>query len=301
MTVTRRKWNWTQFQLDKLNKVEEVLTQYDQYKPLTLRQIFYQLVGRELIANTRSQYNMLSQLLKYGRLDGYIPWEDIEDRVRAVHSGTGWLNKEHFIGQTKRNLLRGYRRHLVQDQPVFFEVWVEKDALSGIFSRVTSQYCIDTVVCRGYSSVTFLNDYKERVLEHELGGQKPIMLYFGDFDPSGEDMFYAMRTTLEEEMDLPNVTFRKVALTREDITTYRLPHNPDAIKRSDTRAAGHVMRHGEVAVELDALPPDVLTEKIKAAIEGELNIQAFEEQAARERDDLVELDCLRQQIVGMLD
>ncbi len=58
----RRSWKWTPYQLDKLNKVYEVLNEFEDYKPLTLRQIYYQLVGKGYIENTRSQYGMLSMV-----------------------------------------------------------------------------------------------------------------------------------------------------------------------------------------------------------------------------------------------
>ena len=45
--MSRRKFTWTKNQLDKLNKVEEVLDELKNYKPLTLRQVYYQLVGED--------------------------------------------------------------------------------------------------------------------------------------------------------------------------------------------------------------------------------------------------------------
>lgn len=289
---TRRTWKWTEHQLNKLNMVQEILREFNQYKPLTLRQIYYQLVGKGYIDNKMSEYIMLSNLLKWARIDGCIPWEDIEDRVRAYHDLTGWQDKDHFIDTELDNFLHGYKRDLLQGQDSYIEIWIEKDALSAIFTRVASPYTIPVVVCRGFSSVSFLNDFRER-LSYQAG-KDSIMLYFGDFDPSGMEMLTAMETTLHDEMGIEDIEFKRVALLRDDIFTHNLPHNPNALKRTDTRAKRHVLKYGELAVELDALRPDILEGKIKGAIEGELDAKAFNIEVRQHNTELDKLNELRQ-------
>jgi hypothetical protein len=270
--MARREWKWTSLQFDKLSKVIAILLELEDYKPLTLRQVYYQMVSKGFIENKVSEYTMMSNLLKWARIDGYVPWDDIEDRVRAFHDGTGWDDKEHFIQQELRNFLNGYRRDLLQGQEQYIEVWIEKDALSSIFKRVAMPYCVSVVVCRGFSSISFLNDFRQRLTYQN---RPTVMLYFGDFDPSGMEMLKAMQTTLEHELDVTNVEFKRIALTKDDIFTYHLPHKPEALKKTDTRAKKHLEAYGELAVELDALSPAVLEAKIKNAIKSELDIEAF--------------------------
>lgn len=270
--MSRRKFTWTDAQKDKLYKVLDILEELKAYQPLTLRQVYYQMVGKGYIENNKSQYNMLSDLIKWARIDKYIPWEIIEDRVRAFRDYRGWSTKEDFIGQEVNNFLAGYRRNLLQTQAKYIEVWIEKDALSSLFSKVCLVYSVPVVVCRGFASVSFLNDFKERLAAQ--GEKTPLMLYFGDFDPSGMEMLEAMITTLREELGV-GLLFKRIALTKEDISTHNLPHNPKAIKQKDTRAKKHIARYGELAVELDALRPNILEAKIREAIEQEINIKAF--------------------------
>jgi hypothetical protein len=270
--MSRRKFTWTDAQKDKLYKVLDILEELKAYQPLTLRQVYYQMVGKGYIENNKSQYNMLSDLIKWARIDKYIPWEIIEDRVRAFRDYRGWSTKEDFIGQEVNNFLAGYRRNLLQTQAKYIEVWIEKDALSSLFSKVCLVYSVPVVVCRGFASVSFLNDFKERLAVQ--GEKTPLMLYFGDFDPSGMEMLEAMITTLREELEV-GLLFKRIALTKEDISTHNLPHNPKAIKQKDTRAKKHIARYGELAVELDALRPNILEAKIREAIEQEINIKAF--------------------------
>jgi len=296
-----RHFKWTRPQLDKLDAVREVLADLEEYKPLTLRQVYYQLVGKGVIENTVSQYTMLSNLLKWARLDGYVSWEDIEDRVRAVHDGEGWWDSEQFIKAHLEHFLDGYRRHLLQSQDVFLEVWIEKDALSRLFSQITTEYCVSTVVCRGFSSISFLHDYQVRAEWHQSQGRQPVMLYFGDFDPSGNEMALAMGTTLREEMRVEDLCIKKIALTLGDITKYNLPHDPRALKKKDTRARKHVEQYGLLAVELDALSPDVLEEKIRGAIGAEIDVDLSNREQEIERRELTELAEIKGRVSSFIE
>ncbi len=280
----RRKWKWTDYQIIKLKWVLEILEELSAYKPLTLRQVYYQLVGKGLIENKVSQYNMLSALLKWARIDGYISWNDIEDRVRAYHDLSGWHNSDNFIEASLRSFLKGYRRDLLQSQKKYLEIWIEKDALSTIFTRVAGDYTVPVVVCRGFSSVSFLNEFKGRL--KRLKEKEPLMLYFGDFDPSGVEMLEAMKITLKDELGVNGITFKRIALLKNDIVKYRLPHNPDALKKTDTRAKKHIEAYGELAVELDALRPDILEGKIKHALEKEIDMKKFNKEFKEYKQEL---------------
>jgi hypothetical protein len=212
----------------------------------------------------------------------------------VLHNGAGWSNKEQFVKEELSSFLSYYRRDLLQTQDKYIEVWIEKDALSSIFRKVTFPYCISTVVCRGFSSISFLNDFKKRLVNHEE--KKPIMLYFGDFDPSGVEMLESMKTTLRQELGIMDIEFKRVALLKGDIAKYSLPHNSEALKKSDTRTRKHVKAYGELAVELDALRPDVLEQKIKDAIEEELDIDCFNAEVEKHNAELKALDLLKTKV-----
>ena len=294
----RRPFAWTARQFDRLSKVRQVLDDLTSYKPLTLRQIFYQLVAQGHIENTRSQYGMLSRLIKYARIRGYIPWHDIEDRIRVHRDLTGWTNKTEFVDEEVERFLDGYCRNLLQSQDRYLEIWIEKDALSTLFTRIAVQFTVPVVVCRGFSSVSFLNEFADRVEGHP--DKQPVMLYFGDFDPSGNEMLETMQMTLQDEMGIYNISFKRVALTRQDIVEHNLPHNPDAIKTTDTRAKKHLRRYGNLAVELDALRPDLLQDKIRRAIESELDMDAFKQELVRRNEELVLLKELKEHVEELI-
>ena len=295
----RRVFSWTNKQIDKLNKVKKILEELEEFKPLTLRQIYYQLVGKGFIENNVSQYTMLSGLLKKARIDGHISWDDVEDRVRAYHDLTGWQNNKVFLNASTQHFLTNYKRDLLQSQNVYLEIWIEKDALSSIFTRTASPYTVPVVVCRGFSSVSFLNEYKTRLQYHK--DKTPVMLYFGDFDPSGVEMLTAMKTTLSDELNVTGIVFKRVGLLKEDVYNYSLPHSPDALKKTDTRAKKHIEEFGEIAVEIDALPPQVLQQKIIEGIENVIDLELFRQEQEKQEQEVNLLNKIKNDVQNLLN
>lgn len=258
-------------------ETEEIIhSAYDvlvDHRPMTLRQVFYRLVAAQIIENTQARYKSLSRALVLGRQEGMIPWHWIEDRLRLPRPVSMWSNLSDFSDAA----LASYRRDVWAEQVGYVEVWLEKDALSGIFERALDPYGITLNVGRGYDSWSSIWAASER-----YGDRTVNVLYFGDFDPSGVDMVRSLRDRLGF-FDCW-VPIEQVALTMEDIERYELPPNP--AKRTDTRAAAFIARYGDQAVELDALPPDVLEARIIGEVEGIINLSALELTKAQEDRDL---------------
>ncbi len=297
----RRRWTWTELQEKRAAEVIDVVDELHPYWPLTLRQIYYRLVAAGDIDNTRSSYNLLSKLVKWMRIDERIPWSAITDRARAVSPKRGVSDLQTFVEEERAYFLNGYSRCRIQGQDRYIEVWYEKDALTGLFRETVTPYCIRSVVCRGYQSVTFLADYYQRATAAISKGQHPLVLYFGDLDPSGIQMLEASIETLGDELDLYGVEFKRIALTPEQVHHYQLPVDPTAAKPSDSRYASYVKRYGTIAVELDALHPQQLIDLIKASIEAEIDMEGFSTQAALEIRDRTMLRMFRDRVSSAID
>uniref|UniRef100_A0A7V4G6B6 Uncharacterized protein n=1 Tax=Desulfobacca acetoxidans TaxID=60893 RepID=A0A7V4G6B6_9BACT len=132
-------------------------------------------------------------------------------------------------------------------------------------------------------------------------GQKPVILYFGDMDPSGWQMLEAIKQTLEDDMDLWGVEYQRVALTPEQIMSYELPHDPQAVKITDRRYRHYVERFGDLAVELDALHPQVLRQLAVEAIESHFDMDLFREQVAVEQLEQERLASIKQKILAEMN
>lgn len=136
-------------------------------------------------------------------------------------------------------------------------------------------------VGRGYDGWDSIHNAAERYGD----GDGVTVLYFGDFDPSGEDMVRSLRERLAFFECYPKIV--KVALTAEDISLYNLP--PDFTKTTDTRRAAFVAKHGDVAVELDALPPNVLESRLENEVKARLDMEAMAEVLGQEQADKARL------------
>jgi hypothetical protein len=246
--------------------------------PMTVRQVFYQLVSRLVIENTRIQYQAVSNALVDARREGAIPWEWIEDRLRRPRHVSMWSGLREFAETCRR----AYRLNVWTSQPRYLEVWLEKDALSGIFEDVLNPYGVTLNVGRGYDGWSSIHNAAIRFNEKD---KEVIVLYFGDFDPSGEDMKRSLEDRLEDQGYQSEVV--KCALTHDDIRRYNLP--PNFTKKTDTRTTAFIAEHGDVSVELDALPVNVLRARLKAEVESRLDLKALAKVKKREDRDRVQL------------
>lgn len=260
-----------------IDQAHEILAAYN---PMTVRQVYYQLVSRQIIENSRSRYQAVCDALVDARLEGAISWDWIEDRLRRPRSIPMWSNLADFAFEMRWR----YNRDVWATQPQRVELWLEKDALSGVFGGVVGHYGVMLNVGRGYDGWSSIHNAAERW----GAGRDIIVLYFGDHDPSGEDMFRSLRERLAKLNCYPSML--KVALTREDIDRYNLP--ADFTKATDTRQKAFVAEHGDQAVELDALPTEVLRARIVDEIETRMDLEALakvHELEDQERKQLVEV------------
>lgn len=248
-------------------------------RPMTLRQIHYELVSKQLVENTIPSYKALSRALVKARKTGAIPWDWIEDRLRQPRTVSMWRDLSHLAG----NVTRHYRRDVWLTQSSYLEVWLEKDALSGVFESVLDRYGVTLNVGRGFDGWDSRHNAAERFKEWD----DVTILYFGDFDPSGEAMVQSLRDSLAELESHPELI--KCALTLDDIKRYNLPRN--FAKKTDSRAKKFIEKYGDISVELDAVPKQILRDRLVFEVESRMDMDAFAEARAveeRERRYLVE-------------
>lgn len=265
-----------------LAMLAEIIEILERDHPMTVRQVFYRLVSGQVIENTRSRYQAVSNVLRDARKCGVVPWEQVEDRLRRPRIVNMWSDLADFADTVQR----AYRRDVWIEQPTYFETWLEKDALSGIFEDVLQPYGLTLNVGRGYDGWDSIRNAAERFLDCDR--EDTAILYFGDFDPSGENMVDSLRKRLAFFDCEPEII--KCALTAEDIQLYNLP--PGVTKEGDTRSKAFIEKFGDVCVELDALPGGVLRDRLTTEVEKRMDMRALAKvkaQEERERTQLIEI------------
>lgn len=246
---------------------------------MTLRQLYYQLVSRDVIPNTERSYKNLSALLTEAREGGWLAWDALEDRGRELSTVSTWSSPSGIL----RSAALGYRSDRMGEQPVYLECWIEKDALAGVVEPVALGYQVPFLAARGYGSATALYDAGVRFQRALARGKRAVLLYMGDHDPSGLDMGRDIEERIGRYGGHPGmVEITRLALNMDQVEAYGPPPNP--AKVTDPRAGGYLSEYGGESWELDALPPDVLAGLAREAIEGLLDMELYEEGEERDID-----------------
>lgn len=238
--------------LSLIEQANDIIAEYqrDGYT-LTLRQLYYQFVARDILPNTQKNYKRLGTVISDGRLAGMIDWTALEDRTRNISTVPSWDSPTDII----RAVSNSYNEDKWKDQPYRIEVWIEKEALAGVFERVCAKYQIPFFCCRGYTSQSEMWGASMRMRRHNENGQGVVILHFGDHDPSGIDMTRDVVERLEL-FRVKNIELRRLALNMNQIDTYNPPPNP--AKDVDPRFADYMKKFGDESWELDALDPKTL-------------------------------------------
>ena len=252
---------------------------------LTLRQLYYQFVARDLIPNKQSEYKRLGEAINDGRLCGLIDWQAITDLTRNVRTSPHWDNPESIIEAVAEQ----FAVDMWENQPYRVEVWEEKDALSGVIIPVCQRLRVPFFSCRGYTSQSEMYAGAQRLKSYLDNGQTPVIIHLGDHDPSGIDMTRDITDRLELFTRRP-VEVRRIALNYNQVQEYNPPPNP--AKETDSRVSGYISRYGRESWELDALAPPVLAALIESTITSFRDKTAWEAMAAIESDHRAQLQTV---------
>jgi hypothetical protein len=258
--------------LEMQARLEGLWSIVEAMRPMTVRQVFYQATVRQIVEKTEQGYDKVQIALANMRRARTMPYGWIVDFTRWQRKPRTFRDVNHALQETSRL----YRKDLWTDANSYVEIWLEKDALSGVFMPVTSKFDVPLMVTRGYASLSFLSEAAEYMEAEE----RPVYVYhLGDFDPSGIDAGEKIERTLRELAPTAEIHFERIAVTPEQIAAWNLPSRPT--KQSDSRAKGF----GALSVELDAIDPNRLRALVDEAIERHLPPHRFRVLMAAEESE----------------
>ncbi len=242
-------------------------------QPITGRGVGYKLFTAGLIPSMgKPDMQRVYRLLKQARERDMIPWEWIVDETRALEKAPSWADPAAFV----RTVSRSYRRDFWNQQPRRVEVWSKKGTVRGVLAPILDKYGVAFQVMHGFGGATPIHD-----VATDDDGRPLIVLYCGDYDPSGLCM---------SEHDLPNrlkeygghhVFLRRVALVREDLD--HLQSFPASDKKKDPRYKWFTRHFGDQCWELDAMDPNNLRARVEGAIQAEIEPIAWDRCAVAEK------------------
>jgi len=260
-----------------IEKCNSIITDYTaQGFILTLRQLYYQLVSRDIIPNLQTEYKRLGSIVNDARLAGLIDWRAIEDRTRNLEQLSHWSSPSEII----ETCAEQFHVDMWATQKYRPEVWIEKDALLGVIEGVCKELDVPYFSCRGYTSQSEMWGGGMRLAMHRKRKQLPFIFHLGDHDPSGKDMTRDIQDRMA--LFMGGCKLERLALNMDQIEEYEPPPNP--AKLTDSRCAGYIAEFGPDSWELDALEPAVIAELIRSAVEKLIEPKAWgKKRAEREQ------------------
>ena len=252
----------TQRSLDLIDAMHDIV---EAAQPITGRGVGYKLFTQRLIPSmSRSDMQRVYRLLKEARERDIIPWDWIVDETRAIERVSTWSNPAEYA----ETVARSYRRDFWDQQPHRIQVWSEKGTVRGVLAPVLDAYAVGFFPVHGFSSATTAHDVAQ-----DGDGRDLIVLYVGDFDPSGMFMSEKDLPDRFDKYDGDHIVLTRIALTRPQVAG--LPSFPASDKRKDPRYGWFCGRYGHECWELDAMDPNDLRDCVEAAIEELIEPEAW--------------------------
>jgi hypothetical protein len=261
--------------MELLAKVGAVLIEYGAYLPLTVRQVFYRLVGAHGYDKTEQGYGRLGEHLNRARRSGLIQFDAIRDDGITLAEPTAWKDANHLLHSCIA-AAEQFRLDRQQGQSIRLIFAIEAAGMLPQIERIADPFGIAVHSSGGFDSLTAKHDMAVRL------GQWPHIevLHIGDHDPSGVHLFTSMAEdvrAIADDLGLhTDIRFSRLAVTPEQIAALRLPTAPP--KPTDRRPFS-----GET-VQCEAIPPDILAGIVREAIEQRLDPDAYAKVLDAERE-----------------
>src|ERR1700730_1785490 len=288
-----------------LDAVIRILDEQRDYWALTVRQVHYRLLGLNAPLTHASKpgsrythdddgksYRKLTDILVRGRIDGFVPWEAIEDTTRPVQLNNAFSNVGHFLRQSFDRFLTGYWRRLMQSQPNHIEIVAEKLTLQTFLGRIATEHTLPFSIIRGMSSLT----PKKEILDRYRASQKDklILLVVSDLDPAGDAIAEDLVKSFRRDFGLEKIEVYWAGLTFEQVQHYELPPSGEANKKSPTYRK-YVERYGTTkAWECEAMAPADLANELERAVDRVIDIDLYNRELAAEEADSAEIIAVRE-------
>jgi len=263
-----------------IKNAKEILEEY--YEGMTVRQLHYRLVSRGMTNDLQHYKRVVGAMVK-ARWNGTVHFSDFIDRDRSMYGETTQdeIDLNDKIDKGKHQVkawMESYRLNRWSNQENYVEVWIEKKALQGVFESPCLFNDVGLAPCKGYPSLSFLYEALPRFKKAIETGKTPIILYFGDYDPSGQNIPETIKENLSK-MGV-DVILKPIALNQDQIKEMNLPGVP--AKTTDSRSNNWT---GGNVVELDAIEPKTLKKMCEKSIREHFNTDLFDELKIKESEE----------------
>ena len=253
---------------------------------LTLRQLYYQFVRRNWVANTEKEYKRLGRIVTDARESGIMDWRALEDRGRSCYGRLAIEDPAAIVSGIEYDLKFDYWSR----QDHYLEVWVEKQALENVVARPCSRKGVSYMACKGYLSASEAWRAGQRFQDALARGKECVLIHLADHDPSGLDMTQDNSNRIKIFAEDTNIDVRRIALNMDQVEHYKLPPNP--AKMTDSRYKKYIGEYGPESWELDAIEPKALDDLITSTIDEYIDPEIWADVLSQQNDARAPLAAL---------
>lgn len=280
------EWKPQQGTQQIMNQVQDVLKQYRAHWPLTIRQIFYRLVGVHGYDKTEQAYSRLCEYMSRARRSRMIPMYAIRDDGTTRQDAKGWYDQAQFI-RTVIKSAEQYGRDKQARQATRVMILVEAAGMLPQIVKAVGSYGLPVISSSGFDSLTMKYELAQDIIKD---GRPTVVLHIGDLDPSGVCIFDSIEADVMAFVgNTFDLLFKRIALTPEQVVLYGLPTAPP--KATDKRGEGIAE-----TCQCEALPPDTLAAIVNEAAQEYVDLEQYAEDVAAEQG---EREYLIEQFKGM--
>jgi hypothetical protein len=256
-----------------INQVKAVLKEYAPYLPLTIRQIFYRLVGAHDYPKTQQGYEKLCEHLNRARRADFIEMDAIRDDGSTIIEPDRWQSAIEYLRAIQRDA-DTLTLDRSEGQDLRLVVSCEAAGMAPQLARIANPLGVSVFSSGGFDSLTDKHRFASELADHDRPTE---VLHIGDHDPSGVHLFYSFQEDVEAfALELGGeVTFTRLAVTPDQIDAYRLPTAP---KKATDRCA-----FAGKTCQAEALAPDDLAGIVRRAIEARIDQATLDEVLEREQ------------------
>ena len=282
-TIKRRRR--TKAQIRQLDR--QIFAVLEADNPQSVRHVFYRMTDPRLpepVEKSDRGYRHVQYRCVQLRRAGRVPYWWITDASRRGYFTPVYRNASDFL----RSVCGQYRADLWQQSGHYCEVWVESRSIAGVVRDDCEELAVSLYPAGGFSSITLAYEAACQIND-EADGRQVNIFYIGDLDPAGVLIDVVLERELREHLD-PHfeLSFERIALTKEQISTYDLPTKPR--KDKDRRAL-----HIKATVEAEAMPAGIMRDLLRASVEELLPAEALrvaKVAEASEREHIEEMAVL---------
>jgi hypothetical protein len=226
-------------------------------------------------------YKRVTEILGILRKAGDLDWAAVLDLTRELDEWLIYASPR----EARENMRRFYDEDRWLGQPFYPVHVVEKDTMEPICRPLARRWQMPFSSSRGYGSLKLQHDVADMLRRRfARTGQRPLILFISDLDPSGLDLQRAWEDTLLD-FGVGGAEFVRIGLDPGQVEAIDNPilRQGIEVKPSDSRAKRYIADYGDRCWETDILPAATIEEAIDAEINRRLDHDAW-----RRRDEEIE-------------